>query len=174
MNIEIVKADVTTLDADAIQNAANGLLIHGAGVAGAIRKAGAPYVQAESTALVRMNGRVPLTNAVFTSAGDMPARYVIHAVTMDEPGGTTSWAVAHAATLHTLFVAELLKVESLALVALGTGIGGLTLDACADAMLKAIWWKRAYRSVRTITFALFDDTAVDVFEAVQRRLDGRG
>ena len=83
--IEVLEADITTLEVDAIANAANTMLWHGGGVAGAIARAGGPAVQAES------DERAPigLGDAVQTTAGDMPARWVIHAATM-EVGGPTS------------------------------------------------------------------------------------
>ena len=85
VEVEVVQADVTTLEVDAITNAANTQLKHGGGVAAAIARAGAPQVQRES------NEKAPigLGEAVETAAGDMPARYVIHAATM-ELGGPTS------------------------------------------------------------------------------------
>ena len=83
--LEVAQADVTKLEVDAIANAANTQLAHGGGVAGAISRAGGPEVQRES------NERAPigLGEAVETTAGDMPARWVIHAATM-ELGGPTS------------------------------------------------------------------------------------
>ena len=83
--LEVIAADVTALEVDAIANAANTQLIHGGGVAGAISRAGGPEVQRES------DERAPigLGEAVETTAGDMPCRWVIHAATM-ELGGPTS------------------------------------------------------------------------------------
>ena len=83
--LEVIDADVTALDVDAIANAANTQLIHGGGVAGAISRAGGPDVQRES------DERAPigLGDAVETTAGAMPCRWVIHAATM-ELGGPTS------------------------------------------------------------------------------------
>src|SRR5882757_6854570 len=98
--IEVLDADITTLDVDAIANAANTQLRHGGGVAGAIRRAGGP------------------------------ARWVIHAATM-ELGGPTSADVIRRATASTLRRAEELGARSLALVAFGTGVGGFPLDQAA-------------------------------------------
>ena len=78
-------ADVTALEVDAIANAANTQLAHGGGVAGAISRAGGPDVQRESSE----RAPIGLGEAVETTAGDMPARWVIHAATM-ELGGPTS------------------------------------------------------------------------------------
>src|SRR4051795_3034574 len=114
--LEVVAADVTALEVDAIANAANTQLRHGGGVAGAISRAGGPEVQRESDA----RAPIGLGEAVETSAGKMPARWVIHAATM-ELGGPTSEAIIRRATAATLWKAEELGVRSLALVAFGTG-----------------------------------------------------
>ena len=85
MEIEVRQADVTQLEVDAIANAANTQLMHGGGVAGAIARAGGEAVLRES----RANAPVGLGEAVETTAGEMPCRWVIHAATM-ELGGPTS------------------------------------------------------------------------------------
>jgi O-acetyl-ADP-ribose deacetylase len=130
--LEVIEADVTKLEVDAIANAANTQLKHGGGVAGAISRAGGPSVQRES------DERAPigLGKAVETTAGDMPARWVIHAATM-ELGGPTSADIIERATRSTLTKAEELGCRSLALVAFGTGVGGFPLDDAARVMVDA-------------------------------------
>ena len=124
--IEVEQADITKLAVDAIANAANTQLRHGGGVAAAISRAGGPDVQRES------NERAPigLGEAVATTAGEMPSRWVIHAATM-ELGGPTSAEIIRRATASTLAAAEELGAKSLALVAFGTGVGGFPLDEAA-------------------------------------------
>ena len=124
--IEIRQVDITKLEVDAIANAANTQLRHGGGVAGAISRAGGPSVQAES------DERAPIGvgEAVETTAGEMPARWVIHAATM-ELGGPTSAEIIRMATASTLAKADELGATSLALVAFGTGVGGFPLDEAA-------------------------------------------
>jgi O-acetyl-ADP-ribose deacetylase len=128
--LEVQQADVTALEVDAIANAANTQLRHGGGVAGAISRAGGPAVQRES------DERAPigLGEAVETTAGDMPARWVIHAATM-ELGGPTSADIIEQATRSTLARAEELGCRSLALVAFGTGVGGFPLEDAARLMV---------------------------------------
>src|SRR6266516_3569538 len=101
MEIEVLQADVTQLEVDAIANAANTQLLHGGGVAGAIRRAGGAAVEEES----RAKAPIALGEAVETTAGDMPARWVIHAATM-ELGGPTSADVIRSATASTLAKAD--------------------------------------------------------------------
>jgi O-acetyl-ADP-ribose deacetylase len=128
--LEVIAGDVTTLDVDAIANAANTQLAHGGGVAGAISRAGGPDIQRES------NERAPigLGEAVETTAGEMPCRWVIHAATM-ELGGPTSADIIERATRSTLAKAEELDARSLALVAFGTGVGGFPLEEAARVMV---------------------------------------
>jgi O-acetyl-ADP-ribose deacetylase (regulator of RNase III) len=124
--IEVKQADITKLEVDAIANAANTQLRHGGGVAGAISRAGGPAVQDES------DERAPigLGEAVETTAGAMPCRWVIHAATM-ELGGPTSAEIIRSATASTLAKADELGATSLALVAFGTGVGGFPLAEAA-------------------------------------------
>lgn len=124
--IEVLDTDITALEVDAIANAANTQLRHGGGVAAAIARAGGPSVQAESAA----RAPIGLGEAVETTAGEMPARWVIHAATM-ELGGPTSAAAIRRATASTLARAAELGARSLALVAFGTGVGGFPLEEAA-------------------------------------------
>jgi O-acetyl-ADP-ribose deacetylase (regulator of RNase III) len=125
--IEVLEADVTTLDVDAIANAANTELRHGGGVAGAISRAGGPAIQDESDRAAP----IALGEAVETGAGLLPCRWVIHAATM-ELGGPTSAEAIRRATASTLALADRLGARSLALVAFGTGVGGFPLGEAAE------------------------------------------
>jgi len=125
--VEVLETDITTLEVDAIANAANTQLAHGGGVAGAISRAGGPDVQRESD----RRAPIGLGAAVETTAGDMPARWVIHAATM-ELGGPTSADIIRRATASTLWKAEELGAKSLALVAFGTGVGGFSMAEAAE------------------------------------------
>jgi O-acetyl-ADP-ribose deacetylase (regulator of RNase III) len=124
--IEVLEADITALEVDAIANAANTDLAHGGGVAGAIARAGGPEVRRESDE----KAPIGLGEAVETTAGDMPARWVIHAATM-ELGGPTSEDIIRRATAATLRRADELGATSLGLVAFGTGVGRFPLEDAA-------------------------------------------
>jgi O-acetyl-ADP-ribose deacetylase len=154
--LEALQADVTKLDVDAIANAANTELRHGGGVAGAISRAGGPDVQRES------DERAPigLGEAVETTAGEMPARWVIHAATM-ELGGPTSAEIIERATRSTLAKAEELGCRSLALVAFGTGVGGFSLDDAARIMVGAA--REHEGGLERIVFAVHGDDAERAF-----------
>ena len=159
MEFEVLQADVTQLDVDAIANAANTDLLHGGGVAAAISRAGGPAVQAES----REVAPIALGDAVETTAGDMPARWVIHAATM-ELGGPTSGDIIERATRSTLQKAEELGCRSLALVAFGTGVGGFSLGEAADIMVRAAR-EHEPRSLERVVFAVHGDEAERAFRA---------
>src|SRR3954452_19957545 len=155
--LEVIAADVTQLEVDAIANAANTRLMHGGGVAGAISRAGGPEVQRESDE----KAPIGLGEAVETTAGDMPAQYVIHAATM-ELGGPTSAEIITQATRSTLSKADDLGCRSLALVAFGTGVGGSPLERAARLMVDAV---RAHqpRSLERVVFAVHGDEAEQAF-----------
>lgn len=159
VELAVVQADVTKLEVDAIANAANTQLRHGGGVAGAISRAGGPSVQRES------NEKAPigLGDAIETTAGALPARYVIHAATM-ELGGPTSAEIITRATVSTLQKAEELGCRSLALVAFGTGVGGFPLPDAARLMVDAV---RGHRpgSLHRVVFAVHGEEAERAFTA---------
>jgi len=159
VELEVAQTDVTTLELDAIANAANTDLAHGGGVAGAISRAGGPVVQRESDA----KAPIALGEAVETGAGDMPCTWVIHAATM-VLGGPTSAEIIARATASTLEKAEELGARSLALVAFGTGVGGFPLEEAAELMVGAV---RAHEpgSIERVVFAVHGDRAESAFRS---------
>jgi O-acetyl-ADP-ribose deacetylase len=159
--IEVLDTDITTLHVDAIANAANTDLLHGGGVAAAIARAGGAAVDRES----RERAPIGLGEAVETSAGDMPSRWVIHAATM-ELGGPTSADVIRRATSSTLARADELGASSLALVAFGTGIGGFPLDEAARIEVEEVRRHlQSGSSLERIVFAVHGARARDAFQA---------
>jgi O-acetyl-ADP-ribose deacetylase len=159
--IEVLDADITTLAVDAIANAANTRLMHGGGVAGAIARAGGPQIQDESAA----KAPIGLGEAVETTGGDMPCRWVIHAATM-ELGGPTSADIIRRATASTLRKADELQAKSLALVAFGTGVGGFPLDEAARIEVEEVRRHLAGdTNLERVVFAVHGDAARAAFEA---------
>ena len=161
--LEVAQQDITKLDVDAITNAANTRLLHGGGVAAAISRAAGPELERES----RERAPIGLGEAVETTGGDIPARWVIHAATM-ELGGPTSAEIIERATRSTLDVAERLGCRSLGLVAFGTGVGGFPL---ADAARIMVGVAREHEgALERIVFAVHGDDAERAFrEAVQEK-----
>ena len=159
--IEVAEADITRLEVDAIANAANTQLKHGGGVAGAISRAGGPAVQEESDRVAPIG----LGEAIETSAGEMPARWVIHAATM-ELGGPTSAEIIRRATAGALRKADELGASSLALVAFGTGVGGFPLDEAARIEVEEVRRHlEAGSGLERIVFAVRGAEARTAFEA---------
>jgi O-acetyl-ADP-ribose deacetylase (regulator of RNase III) len=158
--IEVLDTDITTLDVDAIANAANTRLMHGGGVAGAIARAGGEDVQSESD----RKAPIGLGEAVETTAGAMPCRWVIHAATM-HLGGPTSAKIIRKATASTLAKADELGAKTLALVAFGTGVGGFSLDDAADIEVEEV--RRHVDSgsgLERVVFAVRGHAAREAFE----------
>jgi O-acetyl-ADP-ribose deacetylase (regulator of RNase III) len=161
VSIEVREADVTSLEVDAIANAANTRLLHGGGVAAAIARAGGSVIDEES----RAAAPIGLGEAVATSGGDMPCRWVIHAATM-ELGGPTSAAIIQRATASTLRVADELGAQSLALVAFGTGVGGFPVPQAAEIEVREVLRHlETGRSLQRVVFAVRGDATRTAFEA---------
>jgi O-acetyl-ADP-ribose deacetylase (regulator of RNase III) len=159
--VEVLDTDITTLEVDAIANAANTRLLHGGGVAGAIARAGGETIQDESNA----KAPIGLGEAVETSGGKMPCRWVIHAATMHLGGGTSA-DIVRRATAATLARADALGARSLALVAFGTGVGGFPLDKAAAIEVEEV--RRhldAGSGLERVVFAVHGEAARAAFEA---------
>jgi len=160
VTLEVLESDITTLDVDAIANAANTELRHGGGVAGAIARAGGSEVQRESDE----RAPVGLGEAVETTAGEMPCKWVIHAATM-ELGGPTSADIIRRATASTLARADELGANSLALVAFGTGVGGFPVDEAARIEVEEVRRHlEAGSSLERVVFCVRGDEAREAFE----------
>jgi O-acetyl-ADP-ribose deacetylase (regulator of RNase III) len=159
-SIEVLDTDITALEVDAIANAANTELMHGGGVAGAIARAGGEAVDRES----REKAPIGLGEAVATTAGEMPSKWVIHAATM-ELGGPTSAEVIRRATASTLRRADELGARSLALVAFGTGVGRFPLDQAAQIEVEEVRHHLDSGSgLERVVFAVRGAEARDAFE----------
>jgi O-acetyl-ADP-ribose deacetylase (regulator of RNase III) len=158
VNISIVSGDITALEVDAIANAANNHLWMGAGVAGAIRRAGGEEIEREAVA----QGPIEIGDAVATSGGKLAARWVIHGAVMGQDLRTNAELIRRT-TESCLRVADELGVESLALPAFGTGVGGFPLDECARIMVSAVR-DHEPSSLERVVFAVFGDDAEAAFQ----------
>jgi len=160
--IRVVLGDITELRADAIVNAANNKLVMGGGVAGAIRKKGGKVIEEEAV----KKGPIKIGEAVATSAGELAAKYVIHAATMGMDFKTGEIKVRDACR-SSLRLAEDLKISSIVFPALGCGTGGFPLLASAKIMaqetLKHLR-ENGGTSLREVVFCLRDQEAFTVFK----------
>jgi O-acetyl-ADP-ribose deacetylase (regulator of RNase III) len=158
IELEVLEGDITALEVDAIANAANNHLWMGAGVAGAIKRAGGEEIEREAVA----KGPIGVGEAVATGAGGLRARWVIHGAVMGQDLRTDADLVRRT-TESCLRVADDLGAESLALPAFGTGVGGFPLDECARIIVAAA---RSYEpsSLKRVVFAVFGSDAKTAFE----------
>ncbi len=171
--IEIVQGDITNMTTDAIVNAANEMLAHGGGVAGAIVRKGGTIIQEESAAWVRQHGRVPTGSAAITTAGNLPSRYVIHAVGPIYGSGDEDEKL-RSATLSALALADQQKLKSIAFPAISTGIFGFPLDRCARVMLKAVMdYLSRPTCIERVVFCLWDRRALEIFQRTFAELSTR-
>jgi len=167
VELVLVEGDITAQRVDAVVNAANSSLLGGGGVDGAIHRKGGPAILAECRRLRATSypRGLPVGEAVATTAGNLPARWVIHAATMAAPGGTTSADIVRRCTAATLWKAEELGARSLALVAFGTGVGGFPIDQAAEIEVDEV--RRHLESgskLERVVFAVRGAEAVAAFE----------
>jgi O-acetyl-ADP-ribose deacetylase (regulator of RNase III) len=168
--IVLMQGDLTEMDADAIVNAANNDLQLGGGVAGAIRRRGGAAIQLECNAI----GSVPIGGAAITSGGNLRARHVIHAASMQLGGQTTARAL-RSSTAHSLRIASENGLKSIAFPAVGTGIAGFPLSECAQIMLREVAEHlKKPTSLEKVHFVLYDEQALAAFEKVRTEMSARG
>jgi O-acetyl-ADP-ribose deacetylase (regulator of RNase III) len=166
--IEVVQGDLTACAVDAIVNAANNHLWMGAGVAGAIKRRGGQVIEDEAV----RQGPIPVGEAVVTGGGVLKARYVIHAAAMGQDLVTEADLI-YQATLNSLKRATDLGLASLALPALGTGVGGFPVDEAARVMIEATCnglRSTPQTSLKQVLFVLITPDAFEAFEQALARL----
>lgn len=158
--IEIVKGDITRADTEAIVNAANNHFWMGSGVAGAIKAAGGEIIERQAV----KKGPVMTGEAVFSTAGTLPYKVIIHAAIMGQDLRTSDKYIRQG-TINSLKLADKLKLESIALPAFGTGVGGFPMKACSYVMVNAV---RGYdalsTSLKRVQFCLFDEYGYMLFK----------
>ncbi|HEX9868903.1 MAG TPA: macro domain-containing protein [Candidatus Tectomicrobia bacterium] len=165
---EVVQEDITTCAVDAIVNAANNHLWMGAGVAGAIKRQGGQVIEDEAV----RQGPIAVGQAVVTSGGALKARYVIHAAAMGQDLLTNADFVRQA-TIHSVQRAIDLGLASIALPALGTGVGGFPVDEAAQVMIDAtclVLGATPQTSLTRVQFVLFTPDALQAFEEALARV----
>lgn len=164
--IEIIKGDIVAQDTDAVVNAANNYLWMGSGVAGAIKAAGGESIEEEATA----QGPIEVGTSVITGAGELAAKYVIHAAGMGQDLKTDEDKIRMAVT-SALELAVEKKLESMAFPAIGAGIGvfpvqkaaHIILEAALDFFLEKVG--ESGMSLKLVRFVLFDDEAEAAFRS---------
>jgi len=171
--VALREGDITRVAADAIVNAANSALAGGGGVDGAIHRAGGPEIMRELDRIRSEIGRCPAGGAVATGAGNLPAKYVFHAVGPVYRDGRHGEPELLASCYRTcLELAESRGVETISFPAISTGVYGYPLDRAAAIALREVvrYFAPPDRKVRTAIFVLFGRRAYDAFAAALKEL----
>jgi O-acetyl-ADP-ribose deacetylase len=157
--IELWNGDICDLEVDAIVNAANLSLWMSTGVGGALKRAGGDSIE---FAAVRQ-APVPLGGAIVTPAGQLAARFVIHAVSLDRERRTSGPAI-EAAVRSAMARAREIGATSIAFPALGTGVGGFPLEEAAQITVDAVRDElEESPTIEHVIFALRGSAAYDAF-----------
>ncbi len=168
--ISIVKGDITEFEVDAIVNAANKFLKHGGGVAGAIVRKGGMIIQEESDKLIRERGPLDVGDAVFTSAGNLKAKIVIHTV---GPifGEGDEYNKIYRAVVNSVSLADERGMKSVAFPAISTGVYRVPPEISARAMIQAlIDYSDMAKNIEHVYLVLYTDDIYEVFRKVFREL----
>lgn len=164
--LELVKGDITEVDVEAIVNPANHLLKLGAGVAGVIARKGGPMIQRECDDI----GGCAVGSAVITGSGELPCRFIIHAVGPRMGEGEEEDKIA-SATGAIFDLCAKNGIQSVAIPAISTGNFGVSMEVCAEAILKtAIERLQGEGAPAQVIVALADLNALSVFEETLGRL----
>ena len=160
--VELVKGDITKVDVEVIVNAANNKFWMGDGVAGAIKAAGGQSVEDDAMA----KGQVMPGKAIFSTAGKLPYKYIIHGAVMGQDLRTSDKLIRQT-TIACLNLAEKLKVKSIAFPAFGTGVGGFPMQACAKLMITCVYgFIPVAEHLERVQFCLFDEYGYQAFKAI--------
>lgn len=160
--LRLVLGDITERDVDAIVNAANSYLQHGGGVAGAIVRRGGRIIQDESDKI----GFVPVGQAAITTAGELPARFVIHAVGPRMGEGYEDNKLMNAVQ-SSLMLASEKGLQSISLPAISSGIFGFPKDRCAEILVKEAHKylrNNPAASLKVVEFCIRDETTLAYFQ----------
>jgi len=171
VRIELVRGDITDERVDAVVNAANSSLLGGGGVDGAIHRKGGSAILKECREIRRTAHPegLPTGKAVATSAGNLPARWVIHTVGPVFSKSEDRSALLASCHTEALRVADELGARSVAFPAISTGVYGYPLELAAPVAIQAV--QQTVTRVELVRFVLFDATAHRAFE---RALQGVG
>lgn len=173
MEIVLVKGDITEQQVDAIVNAANSSLMGGGGVDGAIHRKGGPSILEECKQIrkERFPEGLPTGKAVATTAGNLPAKWVIHTVGPVYAKSEDRSGLLASCHLESLEIAEDLRVGAIAFPAISTGVYGYPLEEAAPVAIKAVKSVGdSNASVREVRFVLFDEMAYRAFDTALKNL----
>ena len=164
--ISVIQGDITSLEIDSIVNAANTSLLGGGGVDGAIHRKGGPQILNECMAIRQQKGECPVGEAVITSGGLLPAKYVIHTVGPVWNGGNNNEKeLLASAYVNSLKIAEEKKFKSVAFPNISTGIYGFPKKPAAEIAIAAVsQFMKTAKSVKQVTFVCFDEENFKIYQ----------
>jgi len=134
MWVDVIKDDITAFNVDAIVNPANSYGLMGGGVALAVKKKGGPTIEEEAI----KKAPISIGTSIYTTAGKLPCKFVIHSPTMNEPTERTNIDNVQKTTIAALDCASNLKIKSIAFPGMGTSVGGLNINDAARCMVETI------------------------------------
>ena len=166
--LALVRGDITRERVDAIANAANEGLMGGGGVDGAIHRAGGPSIAAECSAIRAKQGGCPTGQAVITTGGNLPAKYIIHTVGPIWRGGTAGEAELLASCYReSLRLAVEHSIKTIAFPSISTGVYGYPVEQATPIALNAVkQFLEAYDGLDKVRFVLFDDVTYGTYKNV--------
>lgn len=166
MKIELLKADITELAVDAIVNAANSSLLGGGGVDGAIHRKGGRAILDDCIRIRENQGGCPAGEAVYTTAGNLPSKYVIHTVGPVWHGGASGEdEKLESCYLNSLKVAEELAVKTVAFPNISTGVYGFPKQRAAKIAIRSVKKYMSLQSViEKVIFVCFDDENYRIYK----------
>jgi len=164
--ITLIQGDITKLEVDAIVNAANSSLMGGGGVDGAIHSAGGPIILEECREIVARQGRCETGQAVITSGGNLPAKFVIHTVGPIWRGGNNNEAQLLAnAYLNSLKLAVENGVETIAFPNISTGVYGFPKGKAAEIAIKTVTqFLSENEQIKQVYFVCFDEENLQIYQ----------
>ncbi|MDE2741236.1 MAG: O-acetyl-ADP-ribose deacetylase [Gemmatimonadota bacterium] len=164
--LALVRGDITRERVDAIANAANERLMGGGGVDGAIHRAGGPAIAAECSAIRAKQGGCPTGQAVITTGGNLPAKYVIHTVGPIWRGGDAGEAELLASCYReSLRLAVEHGIKTIAFPSISTGVYGYPVAQAAVIALNAVkQFLEAHDCLDDVRFVLFDNATYGAYE----------
>lgn len=166
MKIELIKGDITAVATDAIVNAANSSLLGGGGVDGAIHRKGGKAILEECRMIRKRQGRCPAGEAVITTAGNLPSKYVIHTVGPVWKGGHQGEAeLLRNCYLNSLKLAAANNIKTLAFPNISTGVYAYPKAAAARIAVQAVRdYAAADDFIEQVIFVCFDEDNYDLYQ----------
>lgn len=175
MQLNVIKGDITKLGIDAIVNAANTSLLGGGGVDGAIHRAGGPKILEECRAIVARQGGCKVGEAVITSGGNLPARFVVHTVGPVWNGGTNGEPEKlRSCYQNSLNLAAGKGCKSIAFPGISTGVYGYPKEKAAKIAVATVAEFENDSSIGEVVFVCFDDQSYSLIEAELVRIGNAG